>query len=270
LRRQLRGDLDWITMKAMEKDRARRYGSPADLSADLGRHLRHEPVLAGPPGAAYRARKFVRRHRLGVVAATIGVLVPIAFALAMGVEARRTAREAESKARVAEFLQQLFEVSNPSEARGNSITARELLDRSAGKIQDSLTEDPRVRADLMAVMGTVYMNLGLYAQAEPLLQEALAARRRLLGPEHPDTLTVAQAIGKLRDLGGRSQEAEAINREVVEARTRVLGPDHPDTLTSMNSLANSFARQGRYQEAEPLYRRTLTARRRVLGDAHPD
>ena len=266
----LRGELDWITMKAMEKDRARRYGSPAELSADIGRHLRHEPVLAGPPSAAYRARKFVRRHRFGVIAATLGVLVPIAFALAMAAEARRTAREAQSKTRVADFLQELFKVSNPSEARGNSITARELLDRSAEKIRGSLTDDPRVRADLMQVMGTVYMNLGLYPQAEPLLQEGLAARRRLLGEEHPDTLAAAQAMGLLLDLSGRSKEAEALNRQVLEARTRVLGPDHPDTLKSMNALANSYGRQERFEEAEKLHRQVLAARQRVLGPDHPD
>ena len=270
LRRLLRGDLDWITMKALEKDRTRRYGSPAELTADIGRHLRHEPIVARPPSTAYLAGRFVRRHWLGVTAATLGVLVPIAFALAMGVEARRTAREAESKARVAEFLQQLFQVSNPSEARGNSITARELLDRSAGKIRGSLTFDPRVRADLMQVMGTVYMNLGLYAQAEPLLEEALATRRRLLGEAHPDTLSAAHDMATLHQLAGRFPEAEALNHQVLDARSRVLGPDHPDTLKSMNSLANTYARQGRLEEAEALHRKTLAARQRVLGPDHPD
>ena len=269
LRRLLQGELDWITMKAMEKERTRRYGSPAELSADIGRYLRHEPVVAGPPSAAYRARKFVRRHRLGVGAATLGVLVPIAFALAMANEARRTAREAQSKARVAEFLQELFKVSNPSEARGNSITARELLDRSAAKIRGSLTDDPRVRADLMQVMGNVYMNLGLYAQAEPLLAESLDARRRLLGEEHPETLRVAFDMAILLDLAGRRKEAEALNRQVLEARTRVLGPDHPETLRSMNALANSYGRQQRYKEAEALHRQALAAQQRVLGADHP-
>jgi non-specific serine/threonine protein kinase/serine/threonine-protein kinase len=270
LRRLLRGDLDWITMKAMEKDRTRRYGSPADLSADIGRHLRHEAIVARPPSTAYVASRFVRRHWIGVTAATLAVLVPMAFALAMGAEARRTAREAESKARVAQFLQELFQVSNPSEARGNSITARELLDRSAGKIRGSLTSDPRVRADLMQVMGTVYMNLGLYTQAGPLLEEGLATRRRLLGEEHPDTLSVAQDMATLRQLEGRFPEAEALSRQVLEARSRVLGADHPDTLKSMNSLANTYARQRRLEEAETLHRKTLAARQRVLGADHPD
>ena len=270
LQRLLRGELDWITMKAMEKDRARRYGSPAELSADIGRHLRNEPVLAGPPSAAYRARKFVRRHRLGVMAATLGVLVPIAFALAMAAETRRTAREAESKARVAEFLQELFKVSNPSEARGNSITARELLDRSAERIGGSLSEDPRVRADLMQVMGNVYMNLGLYSRAEPLLKESLEARRRLLGEEDPGTLSAAHDMALLLDQAGRSEEAEALNRKVLEARTRALGPDHLDTLKSMNNLATSYGRQERFEEAESLHRQVMAARQRILGPDHRD
>ena len=270
LRRVLRGELDWITMRAMEKDRTRRYGSPAELAADIARYLRHEPVLAGPPSAAYRARKFVRRHRLGVVMGTLGVLVPIAFAVAMGAQAQRIAREAESKARVAQFLQELFKVSNPSEARGNSITARELLDRSAATIRGSLSEDPRVRADLMQVMGTVYMNLGLYPQAEPLVQESLETRRSLLGDEHPDTLAVMQTQASLLDLEGRYAEAEALNRRLVEARTRALGPDHPDTLVSMNALGNSQGRQRRFGEAEKIHRQVLAARQRVLGPDHRD
>ncbi|HKQ98169.1 MAG TPA: serine/threonine-protein kinase, partial [Candidatus Polarisedimenticolia bacterium] len=270
LRRALKGDLDLITMKALEKDRTRRYGSPSDLAADLGRHLRHEPVAARSPSVGYRARKFVRRHRLGVVTATLGALVPIAFGVAMVTEARRTARESASKARVAEFMQSLFEVSDPSEARGNSITARELLDRSSDKIRGSLTEDPRVRADLMTVMGTVYMNLGLYAQAEPLLRDGLETRRNLLGQDHPDTLEAASTIARLNERLGHLKEAEATHQEVLDARTRVLGPDHPDTLKSVNSLANTYAREGRYPEAEALYRRGLEARRRLLGPDHPD
>ena len=93
LQRQLRGDLDWITMRALEKDRTRRYGSPSELAADIGRYLSHEPVLASPPSTAYRARKFVRRHRFGVLAGAAGVVVLIGFAATMAVQAKRIASE---------------------------------------------------------------------------------------------------------------------------------------------------------------------------------
>jgi non-specific serine/threonine protein kinase/serine/threonine-protein kinase len=104
LRGQLRGDLDWITMKALEKDPRHRYGSPAELAADIMRHMNDEPVLASAPSAAYRARKFVRRHRLGVGAASMGVLVLVGFAVTMAFQARRIAAEREASERVSEFL----------------------------------------------------------------------------------------------------------------------------------------------------------------------
>ena len=94
LQRTLRDELDWITMRAMEKDRTRRYGSPAELAADIVRHMRNEPILAGPPSTAYRARKFVRRHRLGVGVVAGGVMVLIGFAVTMAVQAGRIARGA--------------------------------------------------------------------------------------------------------------------------------------------------------------------------------
>ena len=132
LRRQLRGDLDWIAMRALEKDRTRRYGSPNELAADLQRHLKHEPVLAGPPSVAYRSKKFIRRHRVGVSFAAVLFLVLVGFAVTMTVQAGRIARErdrandevdranreAETANRVSEFMVRLFEIPDPGEARG--------------------------------------------------------------------------------------------------------------------------------------------------------
>lgn len=116
----IRGELDWITMKALEKDRARRYGSPSEFAADIQRHLRDEPVLVGPPSAAYRASKFVRRHRFGVAAAACGVVLLIGFAAAMTLQARRIARErdranreAAVSQRVSDFMTDMFKVSDP-------------------------------------------------------------------------------------------------------------------------------------------------------------
>jgi len=148
LERQLKGDLDWITMKAIEKDRTRRYGSPSELAADIRRHLSNEPVLARPPSVRYRAGKFMLRHRLGVVVSVAAVLLLIALAGTMGIQARRIARErdrANQEARLSDriqsFLIGLFQVSNPSQSRGNTITARELLDNGAHEI-DGLRDQP--------------------------------------------------------------------------------------------------------------------------------
>ena len=270
LRRQLRGELDWITMKALEKDRERRYGSPSELAADLMRHLRNEPVLAGPPSAAYKARKFVRRHRVGVAFASLGVLALVAFAAAMAVQNARIAREAESKRRVSDFLTELFSVSDPGEARGNTVTAREILDRGSDRIRGTLSNDPNVRAELMATMGTVYSNLGLYPRAEPLLVAALESRRRLLAADDPETLRLSSETARLYLRQGRNVEAEALVRGTLDIQKRVLGVEHPDSLKSMGDLARVYSAMGRYKEAEALFRETLDIANRVLGPGHPD
>ena len=266
----LKGDLDWITMKALEKDRTRRYGSPSELAADIGRHLDHRPVLAGPPSTTYRVGKFVRRHRFGVAAAALVVIALIGFGVTMAVQARRIAMERNRAERVSEFLTGLFKVSDPSEARGNAVTAREILDKGAEKIEKELAQDPQVQAQLLGTMGSVYVNLGLLPKAEPLLARALEIRRRVNGPRHPDTLSRMDALAYLYEQQGRYVDAEKLEAEVVALRRSVLGENHVDTLSAMNRLAITYERQGRYDESEKLYQEVLEARRRVLGKDHVD
>ena len=130
----LRGDLDWITLKALERDRARRYGTPAELAADLGRYLRNEPVIARPASLAYRTKKYIQRHKFGVAAATALALLLIAFGVMQAIQLRRITRERDRADRVTQFMTGMFKVSNPSEARGNAVTAREILDKSSKDI----------------------------------------------------------------------------------------------------------------------------------------
>jgi serine/threonine-protein kinase len=270
LGRLLQGDLDTILAKAMQKEPARRYASAAELADDVGRHLHRLPVRARPDTMAYRASRFVRRHRFGVTAAGAALVLLIAFAVAMALQAARIAREAEAKARVTAFLTDLFKVSDPGEARGNTITARELLDKGAAKIHQGLEDEPQIQAELMATMGSVYFNLGLYAEAEQQAKLALETRRRVLGPEHPSTLKSMVSLAHAYSRQGRQGEAEALYRETLEIQKRVLGPEHPDTLLSMNGVAIACHRQGRHAEAESLHRQTLEIRKRVMGPEHPD
>jgi eukaryotic-like serine/threonine-protein kinase len=275
LARQLQADLDWIAMKALEKDQTRRYGSPSDLAAEIGRYLRNEPVLASPPSVAYRAGKFVRRHR-GAVGVAAGVLLLLlGFAITMTVQARRIARErdranreAEVSRRVQDFLTGLFQVSAPSEARGNSITAREILDKGAKQIDTELSAQPEIRAQLMDTMGLVYKNLGLYGQARPLLERAVETRRRVLGPEHPDTLRSMDALAVVFRRQSRFGDAEKLHRETLEILKRTLGPDRIETLRSTNNLARVLTEEGRFPEAAKLLSEALERSRRVLGPDH--
>jgi non-specific serine/threonine protein kinase/serine/threonine-protein kinase len=275
LRKELREDLDWIVLRAIEKDRTRRYATANAVAADIERHLRHEPVVAGPPTAAYRTRKFVRRHRLGVSLFAAVVLALAALAVTMTVQAGRIARErdrvrveAETAERVSEFLIDLFEVSDPSEARGNSVTAREILDRGAAEIAGNLGERPVVRARLMGVMGRVYQALGLYEPAAPLTAEALDIRRKQLGEEDPETLEARLELARLELNRGRYDAAESLFAATLADQQRVLGPEDPRTLLTMNSLATLWADQGRYEPAESLQVATLSVQKRVLGEDH--
>ena len=272
LSRQLRGDLDWITMNALEKDRKRRYGSASDLAADLRRHLDDLPVLASPPSTTYRMSKFVRRHRLGVAGAAALLAMLLAFGTTMAVQAQRITRErdranreAQAAKEIADFLVGLFSVSDPSQARGNTVTAREILDQGAKRI-DTLSSQPSLQARLQRTLGGVYTSLGLYPLADPLLERALNTERRVLGPDNRETMDTLFAVGELRYYEQRYAEAEAAYREAAQRRRAVLGPDARDTLESDMAVASTCMSQNRFDEAERLFRSALERQRRVLGD----
>ena len=141
LRRKLRGDLDWIVMKALEKERHRRYGSAAELAADISRHLEDEPVLASPPSATYRLRKFVRRHSIAVAAGALVLLTLIGAVIGTSIALRRAQlaearaqREAATSERVSEFLVGMFERADPEQNLGATVTAEDIL--RAGRRRD--------------------------------------------------------------------------------------------------------------------------------------
>ena len=277
LARHLRGELDWITMKALEKERTRRYGSPSELAADIQRHLQDQPVLAGPPSASYRAGKFVHRHRFGVGVAVAAVALLVAFATTMALQTRRISRErdranreAETSKRVSEFMSDMFKVSDPSRARGNTITAREILDKASKDIHTGLSTDPEVQARMMNVMGGVYDNLGLYPQAQSLFTDAVQIRRRVLGPENPETLRSMNRMSAVLREQGHYPEAEKLERDTLDIQRRILGPEHPDTLASISQLAAILYYEGRYTEAEKLGQQALESKHRILGPEHPE
>jgi serine/threonine protein kinase/Tfp pilus assembly protein PilF len=276
LARQLKGDLDRITMKALENDRTRRYESASELAAEIRRYLRNEPVIASSPSTGYRVRKFARRHRLGVSVAAITVVLLIAFAWAMTLQARRIAserdratREAQVSQRITDFLTLLFSVPDPNTAHGNVITARELLDTGSRQIDASLSGQPEVQGRLMETIGVTYTNLGLYAPALDQLQRALEIQRRVLGPEHPDTLRSMCAVARVYELQTKWQPAEELYQQAVDIQRRVLGPEHPDRLDALQHLGWLIARQDRFSEGEKLVRGTVDTERRVLGVENP-
>jgi eukaryotic-like serine/threonine-protein kinase len=277
LTRQLRGDPDAVVLKALEKDRKRRYASPSELAADLGRYLRNEPVSAHTPSAAYRARKYIRRHRLGVAVASGLLAILPAFAVVQSVQLQRTRlerdranRERDRATRITDFMTGMFQVSDPSEQRGNSVTAREILDKASNDVKTGMAKDPDAQAGMMQVMGEVYINLGLFSRAKDLEQQSLEIRRRVLGPENADTLASMNDLAGALNEDGHYTEAAKMFREEFDIERRVLGPENPQTLNSMSSLADALWRDGHSEEAEKLNRETLALRRRVLGPENRD
>jgi serine/threonine protein kinase len=263
--RHLRGELDWVTMKALEKDRVRRYASASEFGADISRYLRKEPVVAGPATAGYRIRKYALRHRVALGAAG-GLLVLLSgFVVTQAIELHRIKLERDRATRITDFMTGMFKVSDPSEARGNAITAREILDKASRDIDTGLAKDPELQAQMMYVMGGVYNSLGLYGRAQILDQQSMEIRKRVLGPENPDTLDSMNNLGAVFFGEGHYAQAEELERKTVDVEKRVLGAEHRQTLNSINNLAIDLSRQGQYPEAEKLERETLEAQKRILG-----
>jgi non-specific serine/threonine protein kinase/serine/threonine-protein kinase len=272
LARRLRGDLDWIVLKAIEKDRERRYGSPSQLADDVRRHLSNQPVVARPPSTVYRAGRFVRRHKLavsagaiaaaGLVVAVVGTGIGLVRARAAEAEARREASTSES---VTGFLVDLFTETDPRNTRGETVTVREVLDRGAERVRAELASEPIVQARLEGTIGDVYEALGLYDRAEPLHRSALQTLEREVGPEDPRTESARSTLASTQWRLGRYDQAEPALRRVLEARRARLGDEHPDTLKSKNDLANLLLRRGDLAGAETLYRDAWETRSRVYG-----
>jgi non-specific serine/threonine protein kinase/serine/threonine-protein kinase len=269
LTRQLKGDPDAIALKALEKDRKRRYASPSELAADIERYLANEPVSAHVPSRAYRAGKYIRRHRVGVALASAVVVLLLGFAIAQTVELRTIRKERDRADRITGFMTDMFKVSDPSAARGNDLRVREVLDKASTQIVNGLANEPEDQARLMQVMGEVYRNLGLYPQSESLIRRALATETRVVGADRPDTLKSMNALAGVLVDESRYDEAEKIARDEVEKRTRALGSEDRATLDATRQLALILVNEGHYAEAEPVSRKTFDTARRKFGPTAP-
>ena len=271
----LRGDLDWITMKALEKDRGRRYGAPSELAADIRRYLDDRPVVARPASAGYRLRKYTRRHGVAVGVGVGLVLLLATFLVLQALQLRRITRERDRAnherdraTRITDFMTGMFKVSDPNEARGNSVTAREILDKASKDMGTGLAKDPEVQAQMMQVMASTYENLGLYPRAYELAKRALDSRLSLLGENDPKTLESMAQLGWILTREGHYPEAEKLERQALVSERRILGPDDPITLVTIDHLAVTVQNQGHYEEEETLERQAIAIGTRVLGPEH--
>lgn len=222
-----------------------------------------------------------RRLRAVRIAATI-LLVVVAGVLALQAhrisreveranrEAARASQEAEASRQVSQFLVDLFELSDPARARGSTVTAREILDDGAAKIETELADQPLIQARLMDAIGTVYGKLGLFDQAVPLLRKALATREELLGEEHVETADSQVDLAYVLWQQSKLDQAVPLYERSIATREKLLGPDHPELAESLNGLGIIRWREGDYEAAAALYRRALAIREAALGESHPE
>lgn len=266
LSREFVRELDNIVLKAMEKDPQRRYNTAAQFGEDVARYLDGVPILARTSTIGYRASKFVRRHRTAVSIAAVVVLMLAGFAIAMTIQASRIANERDRANQVTQFLVKLFEVSNPSESKGNSVTARELLDASSHKIETDLRNQPEVQAALMETMGRVYENLGLYTTSVPLLEKSLQIRKQKFGDENLDVATTMNALAEALFNDGKYKEGEPLARKALAVRRKLLGNEHQDVAMSLSNLGGEQYVTGKYAEAESMFREALAIRQKIFGN----
>ncbi|HUA58659.1 MAG TPA: serine/threonine-protein kinase [Verrucomicrobiae bacterium] len=274
LSRAVRGDLDWVVMKALEKDRARRYETVNALGLDLRRFLEGEPVEAAPPSHWYRMGKFARRHRMGLLTAAAFGLLLLAGVVVITWMAMRAIRAEQAATAVNNFLQNdLLEQASPENQTSRpdpDLKVRAALDRAAARIEGRFDRQPAVEAGIQNTIGRTYLSLGVYPEGRKHLERALDLERRVLGAANPKTLKTGWLLGWTALVQGRYAEAGALIDQTLQVQRRVLGPEHPDTLTSMNTLAGVYSAQGKFADEEAIERKLLEIRRRVLGPQHRD
>lgn len=277
LARWLAGDLDNIVLMALRKEPQRRYATVADFAEDLRQYREGMPVRARPATLGYQTAKLVGRHPLGAGLAAGASLLVLTLAVGMTIQAARLARQRDEIRRerdkavaVAHLLEDVFSVSDPGEARGETVTARELLDRGAARVQAELKDQPEVQAALATTIGKAYRGLGLNDRALSLLERSLALRRQVYGEEHPMVAESLEALGTLAQARGDLDRAEALHRQALEMRQKLLGPDDPAVAESLNSLATDLSGNAKYDAAEPLFRQALAINRRHFGNDHEE
>ena len=310
LGRSLRGDLDWIVMQCLEKDRSRRYETANSLAADVHRYLAGKPITARPPSSTYRLQKFVRRHRAGVTVAASGVVAVMLLAGTvtygtiresrqreryiddLKAEQERTVeqrRHADDQRRVAldrqaqaedaraeadaarQFLQDMLTAADPYAGKNKDRLVRDVLDEAARKLDlGSLAQRPKVEAAVRLTLGKMYSTLGLFRQAESHLARCTEVRRQQFGERHPEVAASLNENAVVLAAKGDYAEAERLFQEALEMNRSLLGRHHLATAKTLHEFAALRRAKGAYPAAEALLRESLQTRLELLGEENLD
>jgi tetratricopeptide (TPR) repeat protein len=308
INRVLRGDVALITLKALEKDPARRYQSAAALAEDVEHYLTNQPVVARAPTTMYQVRKLIARHKVPFVfvvlgfafVTTVAVWMSVLYrqadrlrmaaeqardaeqvqrrvaetSLTRAVEAEQHARTAARKAeRINRFIQDMLATADPERAPGRDVTMRNILDDAATTIDTAFPDEPDVEAGVRMVVATAYQGLGQYAQAERQFQAAMALEDTLADAPQPSPAKRGRnmlQLGTVVMAQDRLDEAEAIFSEALDAIRESAGESHPDMMIGLDRMGTLRWRQGRYAEGESLLRKACDSLRQSLGRQHQD
>ncbi len=273
--RQLRGDLDTIVLTALRREPEARYALALSLHEDLERQRSGRTIRARPASAGYRLRKFVARNRVGVGAAAVLFLVLGAAtaitryqSLRIREASARVERERDKALEVSSFLLEMFGATGADQPAGDTVTARELLDRRAATLDNAYPNDPEMRAEMQYTLAEGYEKLGLFEAAEPLARKSLAARQSLFGAAHPDVVASLDQVGWLQHQRRSLEEAEALLRSAVTTGRQVFAPPGDTRLArALNDLGVVREARGDFREAADLYRESLAMRRALPGEA---
>ncbi len=261
-RRRLSGDLDSIVLKALEKDPRRRYASVEQFSEDIHRYLEGQPVNARDATVFYRVGRYLRRHRLEVTAVLAIFLVILGFSIHSTILRNQAVEERKRAEEVTRFMLDMLRQTRPEEARGEEISARQVLDQFAVTLDEELIDQPALRGTLMDTIGAAYLALGLYDKAEPFLEKAISERREA----RPAGLL---QLAHLRMKEDRYDEARTLVYDALKLLRRQPS-DSPDLARALNNLAVLEKRQGNFPGAEKLYRESLAMKTRLFGEKHED
>ena len=251
---RLRGDLDAIVLRALEKQPGARYQTAEALSEDVARYLDGRPVFAKRGTIGYRCAKYARRHAKALVTAVAVVAVAAAFVTQNTLNAKRVAAQRDRAEAALRFVVSLFEASDPDRAKGETITAGELLAAGAARLRTELQQQPETRASLLLTIGNTYYKLGRFDAAEPLITEAVALRRSLPGTPPLELADALSALGTVVNTSNDSTRAEAVFTEVLEIRRKVLAADDPLIARSLGNLGIVLSNRGDMPAAEARYR----------------
>ncbi|MHC4416317.1 MAG: protein kinase domain-containing protein [Planctomycetota bacterium] len=266
LSRLMRGDLDWIVMKAMEKDRTRRYETANELATDVQRYLNDEPVLAGPPSVGYKLRKFVRRHRVGVIATGLiaaALVAGLSLATVFMVQARREAARTRA---VNDFLQELT-TQIETATGGGGMTAGEIIVRG----RELLGDDHAVIGTLLMTRASSLSTAGRLDEAIEAQGEALALFRKANTGDHPSTGAALSSLSKLLCDRRDYADAEETWREALAMKRRLYGDESEQVADELSGLAELLRQTGdtsRNDEIKQLWYETVAAYEAALGESH--